>query len=443
MSLKSTTADPLQVNHHPDDLFSKDVLVVDDDHNICTLISRWLTKAGYAVNLAFNAQQALDLLEQKPIALMLTDINMPGKTGIELIEITHTKYSKMAAVMMTAEDDRSIAMRALELGSYGYIIKPIDKNELLISVAYAMRMRATVLQNRLFSNEMERLVAERNQELLRKRDELIKSQAETIQCLARIAEFRDKDTAQHTIRMSHYCWMLAQKAELPSDLCDLLVSASPLHDIGKIGIPDKILLKPSKLTAEEFEQIKKHSEMGDIILDDSSSEVMKLAAVIARTHHEKYDGSGYPNGLAGEEIPIVGRIVAICDVFDALTSDRVYKEAYPFEKALSIMLEEKGKHFDPQLLDLFIEALEEVQGQHQKLRHQITADYKKQEKASSNHEQTEKGPTLGHVSAISRTGCADHRLEDAGARVQNLYLTHYESLWGGSDKTIRNKAMEV
>jgi len=183
--------------------------------------------------------------------------------------------------------------------------------------------------------------------------------------LAIAAEFRDSSTAQHIQRMSHYCELLARKLGLSPERCDLIKTASPMHDIGKIGTPDHVLLKPGKFTAAEFDVISQHAEIGYKILSGSDSELLKVASIIAWTHHERYDGTGYPRKLKGEDIPIEGRIASIADNFDALTTARVYKPAFDFEHARDLMIKERGKHFDPELLDLFLSAPEDLRRIHE------------------------------------------------------------------------------
>ncbi|MBU0486144.1 MAG: response regulator [Proteobacteria bacterium] len=337
-----------------------EILIVDDEKPVRDLLSRWLQGENYNCTTAASAMEALELLEHKSFSVLVSDINMPGMTGVELLEETRRKYSDMAVVMATAVDDRRISSRVLELGAYSYLIKPFDKSETVINIANAIRLRELELQNRLFSKEMDQLVLDRTRELRDKEAEVRNSREETISCLARAAEFRDNDTAHHTVRMSHYCKLLAEKIGLDTERCELIRTASPLHDVGKIGVPDEILLKPGRLTEQEFEIIKTHTMIGFRILSDSSSELLGLGALIAKTHHEKYDGSGYPEGLSGEDIPLEGRIAAICDVFDALTFDRVYKKAYSVDKAVEIIMEGKGTHFDPGLVDLFLDSMAEV-----------------------------------------------------------------------------------
>ncbi len=204
-----------------------------------------------------------------------------------------------------------------------------------------------------YTNYMIEMLKERNRQLEKTRQEII-------QRLGRAAEYRDNETGMHVVRMSHFSEALAKKANLSKEQCDLILQASPMHDVGKIGIPDKVLLKPGKLEGEEWTKMQSHVEVGAAILSGSDSELMQLAEEIAATHHEKYDGTGYPNGLKGEEISIEGRIVPICDVFDALTSVRPYKKAWTVEDAIDLIKEEKGKHFDPDLVDKFVSILPEI-----------------------------------------------------------------------------------
>jgi putative two-component system response regulator len=336
------------------------ILVVDDDEMLCQLLKRWLVKEGYECVSAYSGEEAMDRLDESRYALMITDINMPGITGMELLAMIRGKYQDMSTIVASAIDDRSIAINALELGAFTYIIKPLSKAETLIGVENALRHRQLERENLEFSEEMDLLVLEQTKGLRRKEKEIRLSRDETIRCLARAAEFRDDDTAQHTLRVGRYCQLLAEKAELDPEICRLIGAAGPLHDVGKIGIPDQILLKPGKLTSEEFGIIKTHCEIGRRILGDSTSDLLLLAAEIAYTHHEKIDGSGYPAGLKGEAIPIAGRITAICDVFDALTFDRVYKKAFTVEEAVGILQDGSGLHFDPALLNLFLMSLDEI-----------------------------------------------------------------------------------
>ncbi len=337
------------------------ILIVDDEENVRELVQRFMRGSGFHCDEAAGGREALARLEQEEdYSLMISDINMPEMSGIELLSIARKRYRDLAVIMLTAVDDRNIAIKTLELGAYGYVIKPFGRNEVIINAVNALRRRQLEMENRKYSAELEDLVEKRTMELHRAGKKVRRSREETILSLSRAAEFRDDETAQHTVRMSHYCKLLANKAGLQEKECERIRVASPLHDVGKLGVPDAILLKPDRLTPDEFEQIKKHTTIGYRIFSDMESGLLKLGAEIAFTHHEKYDGSGYPHGLAEKNIPLVGRIAAICDVFDALTSDRVYKKAMGVEKAVEIMRKESGSHFDPELLTLFLDSLDEV-----------------------------------------------------------------------------------
>ncbi|MEW6519430.1 MAG: HD domain-containing phosphohydrolase [Thermodesulfobacteriota bacterium] len=324
------------------------VLIVDDEEVICDTFSRLLDYAGYTCQTAQNGKEALSMLEQQHFSLLLSDINMPVMSGLDLLRTVVEKHNDLAVLMISGVDDRDVAINCLEIGAFGYIIKPVQMNELVINVANALHRRELEIINRRYNQQLKELVEARTQELNLAREE-------TIMTLGKAAEFRDNETAQHTIRMSHYCQMLARQYGLPESQCELIRLASPLHDIGKIGISDTILLKPGKLTDEEFAIIQQHPEIGYRILADAKSESLRLGASIAYTHHEKFDGSGYPRKLQGCAIPVEGRIAAISDVFDALTTNRVYKSAIEVDKAVEILKQGRGSHFDPDLLDIFLQ----------------------------------------------------------------------------------------
>jgi putative two-component system response regulator len=292
---------------------------------------------------------------------------MPGDSGMELIEDVTANHPNTATVMVTGQDDTALANSALELGAYGYVVKPFQGNEILINVFNALRRRSLEIDNRRHRQRLEQMVQARTAELWKAvqdlewaRDELEASRSETIEKLSIAAEFRDDETAHHIHRMSRYCALLARQAGADEERSELIRVASIMHDVGKIGIPDHILLKPGKLTPEEFTIMKTHAEIGHRILAGSDSDLLKLAADIALTHHEWFDGSGYPHGLVGEEIPFEGRVGTIADVFDALTTNRVYRRAYNLGEALEIMKQGRGGQFDPHLLDLFLDAMPDI-----------------------------------------------------------------------------------
>ena len=343
------------------------ILIVEDEAPIQRLLGRLLEQHAYSTTLASNAAEARQKLSADEFALVLCDVNMPGESGLELVKHVLGEYPRTAVVMVTGVDNPQIATVALEIGAYGYILKPFETNEILIQVANALRRRRLEIENRQHRDKLEHMVHERTAELrvaIRKLEtaekDLRLSRQETIQRLAIAAEFRDDATARHIQRMSHYCGLLARRYGLSQERCELILIASPMHDIGKIGTPDHILLKPGKFTDDEFKAIMLHPEMGYRILSGSGADLLELAATIAWTHHEKYDGNGYPRGLKGEHIPLEGRIAAIADAFDALTSKRVYKPAYPVDHAVEIMRDRRAQDFDPDLLDIFFGAMDEV-----------------------------------------------------------------------------------
>ncbi|MCH1931812.1 two-component system response regulator [Shewanella sp. A25] len=317
------------------------VLIVDDrSENIDIL--RAVLQPQYRVQAAINGQSALKIAAKIPSPdLILLDVMMPEMDGFEVINALkqNPKTANIPVIFVTASGDIADEQRGFELGAIDYIPKPISPPIVLARVRTHL---ALYDQNR----ELEEKVRERTQNLTETRLEIIKR-------LGRAAEFRDNETGMHVIRMSHYSSILAQALGMPKEWCQRLEEAAPMHDIGKIGIPDRILLKPGKLDSEEWEMMKRHTIYGAEILGNHSSELLEMAKLIAVSHHEKWDGSGYPYGLKGQDIPLEARIVALADVFDALTTERPYKEAWTVEQALDYITEQSGKHFDPDLVVLF------------------------------------------------------------------------------------------
>lgn len=336
------------------------VLVVDDTDQVRTLVTRLLERHGHIVVPAADAAEAREHLARETFDLVLCDVRMPGESGFDLAEHILTAFPSTAVVMVTGVDDAESAERALKLGAYGYVIKPFSINEILISVVNALRRRTLELDARRHLTEVEEAVDARTRELKDAVSSLHEAQEETVRRLSRVAEFRDDQTGVHIQRMAHYCHLLGRKLGLDPEFCELLRIASPLHDVGKVAIPDGILLKPGPLTVDERRVMERHAEIGHQMLAGSGQELLDLAAALALTHHEHFDGSGYPHGLAGEEIPIEGRIAAVADVFDALTSDRVYRPAFPVLEAVQVLRKRRGTHFDPRVLDAFLDSLAEV-----------------------------------------------------------------------------------
>jgi putative two-component system response regulator len=331
------------------------VLVVEDDPDIRMLVARLLGGAGYECRLAGSAAEARRELRADPPRLCLCDLNLGAESGLDLAREIAQRAPEIALVMMSGTDDTTVAEEALRLGAYDYLVKPFRRSELLISVANALHRQRLERESRDLHRQLETAVELRTLELALSREE-------TIQRLARAVEFRDTPTGRHVERMSAYCRMLAKKLGAPPERAALVRTASLLHDIGKLGIPDRILSKPGKLTDDERREMQAHTSLGHQLLAGSSSELVELAATIALTHHERVDGAGYPHGLAGDAIPLEGRIAAVCDVFDALTSCRPYRaRAFSVPEALTIMRPERGRAFDAEILDAFFDSLAEIE----------------------------------------------------------------------------------
>ncbi|MCA1709354.1 MAG: response regulator, partial [Actinobacteria bacterium] len=341
---------------------------VDDEESFVGMLQTTLNRGGYHdVLTASSCAEALRIIGDNPVDLLLTDMQMPGGSGLKLLAEVHASSPRMATLMITARDEMALAEQALAVGAYGYFIKPFRHNEILIGVSNALRRRALELENEGHREHLEQQVKMRGadlwaalQELATSESEVRSSRAETTARLAIAAELRDEETGQHVIRMSRSCEVLARAAGMDAELQEDMRVAASLHDIGKIGIPDSILLKPGAHSPEERLVMQQHAQIGHRILAGSDAPILKLAAEIALTHHEKVDGTGYPNGLVGDSIPLPGRIAAIADVFDALTTNRVYRPAFGLVEAVAMMKSDSGTHFDPKLLDTFFDILPEI-----------------------------------------------------------------------------------
>jgi putative two-component system response regulator len=340
------------------------ILIVDDEQAVLRLIELVLRNEGYLCTTASSPAEARLQLEQGSFELMLCDMAMPGESGLDLIRDVTARYRDLAVVMVTGADDPDLARVAVDLGAYGYVVKPFTPNVLVIAVANAVHRRRLELENRRYREHLEEIVLERTIELRRlverlqsSEGDLQRSREETIRRLAMAIGFRDGETGEHIERMSTVCAEVAARLGLPPERCELIGLASPLHDIGKIAIPDRILLDPEPLDAGGWEVMRSHAELGYRMLTGSNEELLDLAAEIAWTHHERMDGSGYPRGLRGTEIPIEGRIAAVADVYDALTSGRVYQDALAHDEAIEILHAGRGSLFDPDALDALVAVL--------------------------------------------------------------------------------------
>jgi len=339
------------------DIKSSKILVVDDEPVNLRLVEKILQNAGYQhLELVSDSRKVVDTYLQQDPDLILLDLNMPNLDGYEVMQkLQALKQELLAPIMvLTAQQAREYRIRALDLGARDFICKPFDQIELLARVRNLLQAHRFEQSLHARKDELERLVQERTRELHDTRLQIVRK-------LGRAAEFRDNETGNHIIRMSKIAALLAQTSGMNEYECDLLLNAAPMHDIGKIGIPDKILLKNGKFEPEEWEVMKTHTQIGADILAGDDSEVLKMARSIALTHHEKWDGTGYPNGLAGAAIPLVGRITAIADVFDALTSERPYKHAWPVFQAIEYIKVNAGTHFDPDLTAKFLDLMPQVQ----------------------------------------------------------------------------------
>ncbi|USD36158.1 HD-GYP domain-containing protein [Ferrimonas sp. SCSIO 43195] len=324
------------------------ILVVDDNPDNINLLSSVL-RNDYKVKAATSGHKALEIVARTPRPdMILLDVMMPKMDGYQVCERLKKDptTAHIPVIFVTAKIAVEDETRGLELGAVDYITKPINPSLVRARVHTHLALSD---QNR----ELTRQVAE-------KTEELNQSRLSVIQTLGRAAEYKDNETGMHVIRMSHYSRLIAQQLDVSDHWVDLLFNASPMHDIGKIGIVDAILRKPGRLEGEEWQEMKRHSEYGADILRQHTSELLVMAREIALTHHEKWDGSGYPAGLSGTDIPLSARIVAIADVFDALTSERPYKPSWPVQESVAFIVDNAGSHFDPQLVQLFQRCLPEI-----------------------------------------------------------------------------------
>lgn len=361
------------------DLKSAKIMIVDDEPINVKVAKKFVGALRYSDFVTTtNPREAIDMLRRESPDVLLLDVMMPEVSGLDILNEMQedNELSQIPVIVLTASVERTTRLQALECGATDFLTKPLDPEELAPRIHNTLIMRSFQTHLKKYAADLEDVVRLRTRELCASRLELV-------HCLARAAEYRDDDTGKHIIRAGRYTALIAREAGMPQEQVDMLEMAAQLHDVGKIGIADSVLMKPGRLTDEERSEMQKHAriggdmlhvhlgneegevlrhaEIGARILQSTGSSLQKLAATIAMTHHEKWDGSGYPMGLAGTDILLEGRMTAIADVFDALRSKRPYKEPFSFDKSFGILMEGRGKHFDPVLLDHFLGCRSEVE----------------------------------------------------------------------------------
>jgi putative two-component system response regulator len=325
------------------------ILIADDEETNVLLLERMLEQAGYTeVTSTSDSSQVAPLCAEDPPDLLLLDLHMPEPDGFEVMKILKPLVEArwFPILVLTADITLEAKREALANGAKDFVTKPFDRAEVMLRIR-------NLLETRFLQLELEKQNLMLEQRVYERTDDLNEARLEVLERLAVAAEYRDDATGEHTRRVGRTSSLLAEVLGLPQDQSELIRLAAPLHDIGKIGIPDRILLKEGRLTPEEFELMTSHVNIGRFILSGSRSPLLQMAEEIALTHHERWDGRGYLSGLSGEEIPIAGRIVAIADVFDALTHERPYKRAWPVDEALAEITGLRGEQFDPLVVDAF------------------------------------------------------------------------------------------
>ena len=377
--LVRNTVDTSRVNKMKDAVRKAKIMIIDDEQLVIKVVKRYLTAEGYINFVTVNdSRQAVKRIWEEQPDVILSDINMPHVSGLDILRVRQRsqELSSIPVLILSASSEQDVMREALEFGATDFLAKPVDPCSLSLRVQNTLIVKS---QHDYLANQAKNLESQVEERLKQLED----SRNQIVHCLARAAEYRDNETGEHIIRVGKYCRVIAEELGFSEEYCREIELGAQLHDVGKIGIPDSILLNPGRLTVEEFETIKTHcgvgleimeplsqfdqerlrghANSGGFIMDTQESSMLQLAASIARTHHEKWDGTGYPAKLAGEAIPIEGRICCVADVFDALCSERPYKPKFPLKKCLEIMLSERGTRFDPQVLDAFFIRFEQIE----------------------------------------------------------------------------------
>ena len=347
-----------------DDIKQANILVVDHQKLNIAMVKKILQRGGYdGIKSTQDPFSVVSFCEEEDIDLIILDIKMPNLDGFGIISSLQEELGEgriPPVLVVTDVTEQEFRREALTFGARDYIVRPFDIREFLARVHNMLEVWQAQQMVKFQKELLEEKVLERTRELREAHDQLQESQLDVVWRLGRAAEYRDNETGLHIIRMSQIAAVLGRAYGMAEEVADLLQVASPMHDIGKLGIPDRVMLKPGKLDEEEWKVMQTHAQIGADILAGGSSELMKMAHKIALTHHEKWDGSGYPNGLKGEDIPLEGRICAVADVFDALTSERPYKKAWSIDETMNFIQSESGKHFEPRLVELLVEKLPKI-----------------------------------------------------------------------------------
>lgn len=330
------------------------ILVVNDKPELLSTIESWLGTAGYSPTVTSLATEARTLLTNQTFALVISEFAMPGLPAADVLALAHMSEPTTAVLLTASMDDREAAASVLDAGAYGYVIKPLVASDLLVHVGKALERRSLVIGRA-------RVCEVRESDARAQAWQDMQREEEIVFRLASALAVKTDDSQAHVRRVGLNAALLAKHLGWSNNAVADIRLAAALHDIGEAGVPDSILLKPGKLSAEEFALIKKHTAIGASLLEGSQVSMIRMARDIALCHHEKWDGTGYPNGLAGTDIPEAARITAVVDVYDALVSSRVYRPALPQEEALSIMVASRGKYFDPKILDCFLRLLPEIE----------------------------------------------------------------------------------
>ncbi len=329
------------------------VLIIDDERAVRDVVRRALERAGYLCAVAESTADAWRYLQENHVDLITLDVDMPGESGLDFLPSLRSEFPDLAVIFLTAVGTLDIAIEALTNGGHGYLTKPVDFTDLIQCVEKTWAHRESIVQKNDYIRKLEQNICELDESIL-------STDQQTVRLLVQASLFRDEETGSHVQRVGESSALLASAMGWSSESTARMRLAAPLHDVGKLGVPDGILHKPGKLTSDEFQLMKMHVAIGGKLLSGCDSATLKLASEIALNHHERWDGKGYLNGLSGMSIPQSARIVSVVDVFDALTHDRVYRGAFRVDEAIEIVREGSGSQFDPEVVHAFFEILPSI-----------------------------------------------------------------------------------